>query len=399
MLLAFFFACFCALGLLGAAAVPLERRQYWFGETGVYDAINCVNPRHLALTFDDGPSSFTPTLLNYLRQKNVKATFFVVGSQVDALPQILVQAFNEGHQIASHTYSHPSLPSLGSAAILSELQRTEQAIVSRIGVAPVYMRPPYGDVDQRTGTVIRSFGEKITVWSFDSNDWRYTGDSQAVIDSFASLPPPSSGPGVIALAHDIHSWTVEAMPAVIDLLRGKGYQLVTLSECLGGAAAYKGVTSTITTSVAATSTRPTTTTTASPGGSCPSGCGTGVYWATGKCINSVCRAPGKHHVAVELDRDAADHEHDPGNEVAHDVSDHQSHSKHDVDLPHLNCLPDYDHPDDDQAFDNPFTHEHIHQHRLAVGLRSPLRSWGVLGHGQSQALLDRREPSSANQPK
>ncbi|KAI9004370.1 hypothetical protein DFJ74DRAFT_693171 [Hyaloraphidium curvatum] len=239
-MLAAIFAVYCAaLGLLGAEAAQLERRQFW-RQTGVFDVMNCTNPRHFALTFDDGPSPLTPTLLDHLRRKNAKATFFVLGIQVDARPQILIQAFNEGHQIAAHSYVHASFPSLGSAGVLGELQKTEQAIVSKIGVAPVYMRPPFGDVDQASGSVIREFGQKIAVWNMDSGDTRLRGNTQAVIDAFGAVPPPSSAPGIIAVAHDTLPSTVEAVPAVIDLLRAKGFELVTLAECNGGAAAYKG---------------------------------------------------------------------------------------------------------------------------------------------------------------
>lgn len=96
---------------------------------------------------DDGPSLQTPQLLDYLEEQDLQATFFVVGSRVVSFPHILQQEYMSGHQIAVHTWSHPSLTTLTNDEIIAELGWSRQAIQDVLGVAPSAMRPPYGDIE------------------------------------------------------------------------------------------------------------------------------------------------------------------------------------------------------------------------------------------------------------
>ncbi|KAI9005578.1 hypothetical protein DFJ74DRAFT_612480 [Hyaloraphidium curvatum] len=219
-----------------AAAAPLARRAYW-ADTGVFDFKQCINPAHFALTFDDGPAQHTERLLDTLKAAAAHVTFFVIGQNVQDYPAVVARAFAEGHQIASHTFTHPYLPTISASAVTSELNRTETAIFSAISRRPATMRPPYGEIDAPTGAAVRKFNLSISVWSQDSFDWR--DQSAAAMVSWAkALPAPGTQGGPIALMHDINSWTVDAAADVIVEIRKKGYTLVTMEECTG-AKAYK----------------------------------------------------------------------------------------------------------------------------------------------------------------
>lgn len=99
------------------------------------------------LTYDDGPSLYTPDLLDYLDQENLKSTFFIVGSRAISYPPILQAEYMEGHQIAVHTWAHPALTTLTNEGIIAELGWTKKIIKDVLGVTPNMMRPPFGDIE------------------------------------------------------------------------------------------------------------------------------------------------------------------------------------------------------------------------------------------------------------
>ena len=102
------------------------------------------------MTFDDGPhASNTPRLLDILRQRNIKATFYVIGKNVDNYPHLTRRIVAEGHEIGNHTYTHRNLKKLSDAQVLSEMARARISIVNATGVQPRTMRPPYGAIYQR----------------------------------------------------------------------------------------------------------------------------------------------------------------------------------------------------------------------------------------------------------
>jgi peptidoglycan/xylan/chitin deacetylase (PgdA/CDA1 family) len=109
------------------------------------DVFTCPTRGHWALTFDDGPAPWTSALLDYLAAKDIRATFFVVGSRVREYPQILLRIFQEGHQIGIHTWSHRALTTQTTEQVVAELEYSILAIEQIIGTRPVYMRPPFGD--------------------------------------------------------------------------------------------------------------------------------------------------------------------------------------------------------------------------------------------------------------
>lgn len=188
-----------------------------------------VDGPYIALTFDDGPSAtLTPKLLDLLAARHLKATFFVVGQNAADHPEILRRAVKEGHEIASHSWSHPNLGKMSDEAVRRELQKTDDAIVAAIGKRPTLMRPPYGSITApQKRWINQEFGYRIIIWDVDPLDWKRPGPSVVT-----SRILKETHAGSIILAHDIHPPTIEAMPATFDQLQKKGFKSVTVTELL-----------------------------------------------------------------------------------------------------------------------------------------------------------------------
>jgi len=188
-----------------------------------------VSGNYIAITFDDGPHpQNTPRLLDILRARNVKATFYVIGRSVDLYPQIVRRTVAEGHEIGNHSHTHRLLSKLGDSELRQEMSRCQDAIVRAAGVRPRTMRPPYGGLLQRQRELVHSeFGYPTILWSVDPLDWKRPGPSVVTSRMLAGTTP-----GGILLAHDLHSQTVDAMPATIDGLLRRGYKFVTVSQLI-----------------------------------------------------------------------------------------------------------------------------------------------------------------------
>lgn len=193
-----------------------------------YNSVYVEGP-YIALTFDDGPhATLTPRLLDLLAAHRMEATFFVVGQCVVDHPEILRRAVREGHEIASHSWSHPNLGQMSDEAVRRELQKTDDAIVAAIGKRPTLMRPPYGSITARQKRWFHDeFGYRIILWDVDPLDWKRPGPS-VVCNRILK----ETRPGSIILAHDIHPPTLEAMPATFEQLARKGFKSVTVSDLL-----------------------------------------------------------------------------------------------------------------------------------------------------------------------
>jgi len=189
-----------------------------------------VDGPYIALTFDDGPHpTLTPKLLDLLAARHLKATFFVVGQNAAEHPDILKRAVREGHEIGNHSWSHPNLGKMSDEAVRRELQKTDDAITAAIGKRPTLMRPPYGSITARQKKWIHEeFGYRIITWDVDPLDWKRPGPSVVTARILKETHP-----GSIVLSHDIHSPTIEAMPATFDQLIKKGFKSVTVSELIG----------------------------------------------------------------------------------------------------------------------------------------------------------------------
>jgi peptidoglycan/xylan/chitin deacetylase (PgdA/CDA1 family) len=200
--------------------VPPEKHSY----------TSCnVQGMYIAMTFDDGPSAqLTPKLLDMLKERGIKATFFVVGRNVEEYPDIVRRMANEGHEVANHSWSHPALTKLGAESFRKQIENTNEAIAKATGKRPVLMRPPYGATSALLNRRLsEQFGLKVILWSVDPLDWKYR-NSNRVYSSIIQ----NTRPGSIILTHDIHATTVAAMPATLDTLLSKGYKFVTVSELI-----------------------------------------------------------------------------------------------------------------------------------------------------------------------
>ncbi len=187
-----------------------------------------VDGPYIAMSFDDGPSpSLTPRLLDILKQRGIKVTFFVIGQNVEHAPGIVARAAAEGHEIGNHTWDHPALTKLSDARVQEEVNNTSDAIFKAIGKKPTLLRPPYGAVNPRVHRLIDQDGMKVVLWSVDPNDWKRPGSAVVERRILAGAKP-----GAIILSHDIHPGTIEAMPATLDALLAKGYKFVTVSELI-----------------------------------------------------------------------------------------------------------------------------------------------------------------------
>ncbi|WP_429951545.1 polysaccharide deacetylase family protein [Enterococcus sp. AZ101] len=184
------------------------------------------NKKYISLTFDDGPNpDTTPRLLDILKEKGVTATFFMLGQNVVKHEALVKRVAEEGHEVASHSYSHPQLTSVDAQRVTEEVQNTDKAIYHAIGKLPTDFRPPYGAVNKEVATII---GKPIIQWSVDSQDWQ-SHNAEAIIKRIDETAYNDT----IILMHDIHPETVDAVSTVIDHLRNDGYEILPSKELLG----------------------------------------------------------------------------------------------------------------------------------------------------------------------
>ncbi|SEG73348.1 Peptidoglycan/xylan/chitin deacetylase, PgdA/CDA1 family [Nonomuraea solani] len=198
-------------------------------------SVNCATTKCVALTFDDGPGPHTGRLLDLLLEKEARATFFTVGSNAAAQPGLLRRMSAEGHLVGNHSWAHRDLSKQASSKITDSLQRTEEAVSAAIGQTPTLVRPPYGAVSQELRDVAREMGLSLVTWDIDTED-QHGGDASHIADRAVR----SARPGAIILMHDIHRETVDAVPDILNRLRGKGYSFVTVPELYGSAGMQAG---------------------------------------------------------------------------------------------------------------------------------------------------------------
>ena len=188
-----------------------------------------VDQPYIAMTFDDGPSSeTTPRLLEILKQRNIKVTFFLIGENAASNPDIVRRILADGHEIGNHSWTHPQLSRLSDDRVTAEINKTQDAIKDASGFTPTLLRPPYGAITTRQREWIESqFGLNIILWSVDPFDWKRPGASVITQRILSQVRP-----GAIVLSHDIHKQTVDAMPATLDALIAKGYKFVTVTQLI-----------------------------------------------------------------------------------------------------------------------------------------------------------------------
>ncbi|CAA9958803.1 Chitin deacetylase [Pyrenophora teres f. maculata] len=202
----------------------------------------CTAPGQIALAYDDGPSGNTQKLVDTLNAGGAKATFFVTGTLYGCIynqKTALQNAYKSGHQIASHSWSHPSnFGSLSTGDLTTQMTRVEQAIVNIIGKKPTYMRPPYLATGGNVLPTMRNLGYRVITNDVDSGDWAGNTPQQSQ-QKFQQAG--TSGNGHISLMHETYASTVNTLtPWLITWAKNNNLKLVTVAECLGDSAgAYK----------------------------------------------------------------------------------------------------------------------------------------------------------------
>jgi len=231
-----------------AAAADAANRGWWTcgGHTRDTDITSCPDKLTWGVSFDDGPSPYTQNLLNFLTQKSIEATFFVVGSRVIERPQVLVEEYMGGHEISVHTWSHKHLTSLTNEQIVAELGWTRHAIRTVLGVTPTTMRPPFGDIDDRVRAISLAMGMVPILWTrtpdggqFDTNDWKVPGNMTTGKDSFTTFQSiltnaTAINTGFIVLQHDLYEATVDlAIGYTLNaaLTHSPAFNLQSIGKC------------------------------------------------------------------------------------------------------------------------------------------------------------------------
>ena len=208
-----------AMGIMLYPAVDMLQNESQKGDGEEPDGL------YVALTFDDGPHPVnTPNILDTLEKYNAKATFYVIGQRVQLYPDVVKAAYDAGHEIGVHTWTHPLLTKLSATEIMNEIYQTSDAIVSITGEHPKTLRPPYGAYNQLVKDCVMF---PIINWSVDTLDWK-TKNVRSIVQTVKA----KTQNGSIILMHDIHKTSAEAVDTIVRELSEQGYRFVTVSELL-----------------------------------------------------------------------------------------------------------------------------------------------------------------------
>ena len=208
------------------------------------------HPNQVALSFDDGPDpKWTPRILDILKRKGVHGTFMLIGEEAQQNISLMQRIVREGNEIGNHTYTHPDISEISSRQLDFEVSLTNRLFASKLGVQPLYFRPPYDideepDTDDQAAPIVRIQQDGLTVVGnkIDTNDWdervRKTPEqiAQSVLDQLNRMKTKTQFRGSVILLHDgggERSVTVAALPVLIDTLRAHGYQIVQVSGLMG----------------------------------------------------------------------------------------------------------------------------------------------------------------------
>ena len=221
---------FSCLTILLSLALPLRAAND--GLADVY--FSCENDsKRIAITFDDGPHyKYTAEILDILRENDVKATFFVVGQLAKRYPELILREISEGHEIASHTWSHPHISEVSEASLASELSSNEELIFELAEYRLKLFRPPEGKYSDVVRRVAADHDYEVVLWTVDTRDW-----SHPSVDKIVETVLNDTESGSIILCHDFigsDSPTPEALRRFIPELKRNGYEFVTVSELIFG---------------------------------------------------------------------------------------------------------------------------------------------------------------------
>ena len=198
-----------------------------------YESVQGKGP-YIAFTFDDGPRPWTNKVLDALKERNLKATFYVTGKEALHYPKIMKRIADEGHEFGNHTFDHILLNRdagpIALKIVEKQIRLGHEAIVKLAGVAPRSLRPPGGRFTREQDRWLQeNFGYPNVLWSVDSGDGARVKPSPA---TFKRRVMSQVHNGAIILSHDLWKSTVAAVPATLDALLAQGYEFLTVSELL-----------------------------------------------------------------------------------------------------------------------------------------------------------------------
>ncbi|KAF9111155.1 chitin deacetylase [Mortierella sp. AM989] len=233
----------------------LDRSACWWSCAGCVapdDIVTCPSQTAWGLTYDDGPSLATKDMVQYLNSQGLTATFFIVGSRVLEHADILKDQVAQGHHIGMHTWSHAGLTTLTNQEIVAEIKWTEKIIRDTTGLTMKYVRPPYGDTDNRVREILRQMGYTTVIWSkgWDTNDWRMLqGQIQEweIVQNFTTalsnrtaIKSASGAPGgPITLEHDLTNATIALSKKLMPMAQTNGLKPMSIAHCLDDQTPYQ----------------------------------------------------------------------------------------------------------------------------------------------------------------
>ena len=185
---------------------------------------NIIDPtkKVVALTFDDGPSTYTKEILDILKENDVNATFFILGNKVENYQDILLESIKNGNELGNHSYNHKWLSRLSTNNLIDQIESTQNILKEKLNYEPVYLRPTYGSISNK---IKNNTNLKISLWTVDTKDWKIKSVDRIVKKATSNIED-----GDIILMHDIFERSKDALKEIIPILKSQGFQLVTLSE-------------------------------------------------------------------------------------------------------------------------------------------------------------------------
>jgi peptidoglycan/xylan/chitin deacetylase (PgdA/CDA1 family) len=189
--------------------------------------IECGPPdgNRIALTFDDGPTpGVTDLILDELKKRKLRVTFFMVGQRIAAAPDLAKRVLAEGHEVGNHTYTHANLTAIKDQEAESEIQKTQDIMAEKLNHRATWFRPPYGVLRQNQATMVARRGMGVVLWNVSSEDWSLPGE-----DKITSKVLAETTAGSIVLCHDVSQQTANCIGPILDGLLARGFEFATLS--------------------------------------------------------------------------------------------------------------------------------------------------------------------------
>jgi len=185
--------------------------------------------KQIALTFDDGPHPrHTDYVLDILASENIKATFFLLGRNIEMFPELAKKIKKNGHELGNHSFTHRNFHHLNQVEIMEEIKASQYQFYKVFGTFPIYFRPPYGNINRRDLPLAKRYFHRVIKWSIDTNDWRKSADPKAI----KKLILNKVRPGSIILFHEKHIRSLGNLDEIITSLKNEGYEFVPVSTFL-----------------------------------------------------------------------------------------------------------------------------------------------------------------------